>query len=97
MMRARNLLMRTTGLGLALATALALGAGPLLAECTNLDGTSRACTPSEQYIDCMNGANDARAQCSAGQGTRGRIACWGFWGFDAVGCSATLYKAMLIS
>jgi len=97
MMRARNLLMRTTGLGLALATALALGAGPLLAECTNRDGTSRDCTPSEKYFSCMNAADDARAQCSAGQGTRGRIGCWLFWGFDAAGCSATLYTAILIN
>lgn len=97
MMRARNLLMRTTRLGLALVTALALGAGPLLAECTNRDGSSRNCTPSEQYRSCMDDAGDARAQCSAGRGTRGRIACWGFWGFDAVGCSATLYSAMLFT
>ena len=97
MMRARNLLMRTTGLGLALVTALALGAGPLLAECTNRDGTSRDCTPSEKYYKCMDAADDALAQCSAGQNTRGRIGCRLFWGFDAAGCSATLYKAILFN
>ena len=96
MTRARNLVMRTTRLGLALVTALALGAGPLLAECTNQDGTPRGCTPSEEYRSCMADADDARAQCSSGQGLRGRIACWGFWGFDAAGCSAGIYKAMLI-
>ena len=98
MMRTRNLLMRTTGLGLALVTALALGAGPLLAECTNQDGTPRDCTPSEQYRSCMDDAADARAQCMGGlDSTRRRIACWGFWGFYAAGCSATIYKAMAFS
>ena len=97
MMRAKNLLMRTTGRGFALLTALALGAGPLLAECTNRDGTERECTPSEQYYTCMDAADDALAQCSAGQSTRVRIGCRLFWGFDAAGCSATLYKAVLFS
>lgn len=98
MMRARNRLTRTTGLGLAVATALALGAGPLLAECTNRDGSSRECTPSEQYYQCMDRADDAHAQCRAGQRTTGgRIACRAFWGFDAAGCSASLYKNVFFS
>ena len=45
----------------------------------------------------MDDAADARAQCMGGlDSTRRRIACWGFWGFDAAGCSAGIYKAMLI-
>lgn len=95
MMRARNPLVRTTGLGLALVTALALGAGPLLAECHTMYGSPRECTPSELFDRCVGNADDAMAQCG-GRTFLDRAACGVRWGIDRAACSVDLVKNFIL-
>lgn len=84
-------LARVSGTGLALVTALALSAGPLLAECQNQDGTARNCTPSENAAQCQADADDAHAQClDNANGMWQRGSCHIGRGFDGVGCAAGL-------
>ena len=59
MTRLNERLARISGIGFALVMTLALSAGPLLAECQNLDGTDRECTPSENWRKCTSNARDA--------------------------------------
>lgn len=98
MMHARNLLMRTTGLGLALATALALGAGPLLAECHTMDGSPRECTPSEEFQQCVDNAEDAFAQCenSRSRTYLNKVGCSLSWAIDRASCSVDLVREFLL-
>lgn len=95
MMRVRNPLVRTTGLGLALATALALGAGPLLAECYTMYGSPRECTPSEQFDRCLANADDAMAQCG-GRTFFSRAGCGMKWGVDRASCGVDLVRNFLL-
>ena len=80
-------LTRLTRVGLALVVALALGAGPLLADCQNLDGTTRDCTPSENWRKCVGNARDAYAQCYGGAKTGiGRFLCAAAYDLDVGSC-----------
>ncbi len=84
-------LARVGGTGIALVAALALSAGPLLAECQNRDGTARECTPSENYGKCQAAADDAHAQClEDANGAMQRGSCHIGRGVDGVGCAIGL-------
>lgn len=93
MMRLKKRLARLTGAGLALLVAFALSAGPLLAECQNQDGTSRACTPSENLAQCADDAVDAVNQCVEGAGGfLGGLACaFGYYA-DIAACGVGMAK-----
>lgn len=98
MMRARNLVIRTTGLGLALAAALALGAGPLLAQCHTMYGSPRECTPSEEFHQCVNNAEDAFAQCESSRSRTyfNKVGCSLSWAIDRGSCSVDLVRNFLL-
>ena len=99
MLSARKSFVRTTGLGLVLTTALALGAGPLLAECQNQNGTERECTPSEEFRQCVAGAEDAFDQCIGSYGSSYSYfelsGCSLSWVIDRGFCSVDLARSSL--
>lgn len=86
MTRLNERLARISGIGFALVMTLALIAGPLLAECQNLDGTDRECTPSENWRTCRSNARDAYHQCYWGTTGWGRFGCAIAYDFDAGSC-----------
>lgn len=86
MRRTKELLARFSGIGFALVMTLALSAGPLLAECQNLDGTSRECTPSENWRTCRSNARDAYLQCYWGTSGWGRFGCAMAYDLDTGSC-----------
>lgn len=97
MIRRTKRLVRLTRTGLALVVALALGAGPVLADCVSQAGTPRDCTASENFRQCLGNARDAFAQCRGNAGS-----FWGRWGCeigyetDQVACGASLIREVLI-
>ena len=96
MTRMKELLARVSGIGFALVMTLALSAGPLLAECQNRDGTSRACTPSENAEQCRADADDAHAQCLGRSNNKwGRGSCHIGRGVDGVACAAGMVGEVL--
>lgn len=96
MTRIKKQLARVSGSALALVTTLALSAGPLLADCQNKDGTSRACTPSENATQCQAAANDAHSQClDNARGAWQRGSCHIGRAFDGVDCAIDLGREVL--
>lgn len=89
----KNRLARVTGVGLTLVMTLALSAGPLLAECTSVDGTPRPCTPSENASKCTAAANDAFSQCmNRAESIWERGSCRIGRAADGIGCTADFLR-----
>ena len=97
MMEARKGSIRMTRAGLTLVMILAMTAGPLLADCMNQNGTSRDCTATENWGQCVDGARDAYNQCWDGTSNWfGRLGCAAGYDLDLGACHSGLIKEILI-
>lgn len=97
MSRMKELLARVSGIGFALVMTLAFSAGPLLAECENLDGTPRDCTPSENWRTCRSNARDAYHQCYRGAKSGwGRFGCAMAYDLDTGSCHTAFINDVFI-